>query len=135
MFTVRLLRITLADSHLFRPLTVSHTNHHTNQSILPAVYETGISTKTGLPFSPPLEFRKVLHKNQRAGERTHIQEGKCHSCNKWIPVQGPKDVTVAIREIFWCVDQYLTIFVDTLLSKCFQRYSILTKMDSIQPPT
>ena len=64
---------------------------------------TGISPSTSQPFSPPVAFMRTANPSQlKAGfkakqERTHIEQGKCHKCNKWVAVEGVKDVEVKVR--------------------------------------
>ncbi|CAE6449962.1 unnamed protein product, partial [Rhizoctonia solani] len=65
--------------------------------------QTGLSPKTGLPFSPPITFRQKAHLPSRTKtrERDTIEEGQCHVCKKWVPVESvvPKDVKVP--EMYW----------------------------------
>ena len=67
---------------------------------------------SGLPFSPPLEFRTSARVNAGKHEKTEIMEGKCHRCKKWVPVEGVKDVPSKVREIFWCVFPSPLLFVE-----------------------
>lgn len=74
----------------------------------------GISPK-GQPYSPPLEFRRTEHKPKKStcGRvmvasgavnpviRTVFVEGKCHKCNKWIKLEGPREGSVNVAEIYW----------------------------------
>ncbi|KAI0084414.1 hypothetical protein BDY19DRAFT_898530, partial [Irpex rosettiformis] len=70
-------------------------------------YYHGISPSTGMPFSPPVGFMHTTHLPQsKPGfkskhERSQIEQGKCHKCNKWVAVEGVKDVEVKVKEIFW----------------------------------
>ncbi|EGO23080.1 hypothetical protein SERLADRAFT_362390 [Serpula lacrymans var. lacrymans S7.9] len=64
-------------------------------------YSHGISAMTARPFSPPVAFRVSARRSPGKLERTHILEGKCHKCSKWIAVEGVKDVEVKVKEIFW----------------------------------
>lgn len=52
----------------------------------------GISASTGRPFSPPTSFRLVERPKPGKNEKTHIQQGKCHKCDKWVAVEGIKDL-------------------------------------------
>ncbi|KAK7027327.1 hypothetical protein VNI00_015290 [Paramarasmius palmivorus] len=63
--------------------------------------DTGISAASSLPFSPPLAFRVSRRPRVQKSEKTTIKEGKCHQCQKWIPVEGVKDMEVKVKEIFW----------------------------------
>lgn len=82
-------------------------------------YYHGISSKTGLPFSPPLEFRTISRdstslseedrlpgkpkskSNAKTTSRKKMMEGRCHSCHEWIALQGTKDVEVLVKELYW----------------------------------
>ena len=64
---------------------------------------TGISSKTGAPFSPPVDFRTTPRPDSGAKERKEIIEGLCHKCDKWIPLQGVKNVEVIVKELAWYV--------------------------------
>ena len=61
---------------------------------------TGVAASTARPFSPPTAFRDT--KRQRPGklERTHILEGRCHRCARWVPVQGVRDADAKVRHLF-----------------------------------
>ncbi|CED83050.1 Protein of unknown function DUF4451 [Phaffia rhodozyma] len=65
------------------------------------LFAHGISPVTGLPFSPPIKFRTSQRHLKRPDEKSNITEGLCHKCKGWIPVEGVKDVTVQVPEIFW----------------------------------
>ncbi|KDQ08394.1 hypothetical protein BOTBODRAFT_118674, partial [Botryobasidium botryosum FD-172 SS1] len=66
-------------------------------------YSHGISPKTGLPFSPPIDFRVTKKPNAKLGDKPEVKEGKCHSCKKWIPLVGPRlgEVLVSTRVDLW----------------------------------
>ncbi|KAM5530441.1 hypothetical protein V8D89_015881 [Ganoderma adspersum] len=64
-------------------------------------YYHGISAPTGRPFSPPTAFRTIARVNPSKHEKTHIMEGQCHRCRKWVAIEGVKDVEAKVREIFW----------------------------------
>ncbi|KAF9260367.1 hypothetical protein L218DRAFT_823487, partial [Marasmius fiardii PR-910] len=64
-------------------------------------YMHGISAASALPFLPPLAFRISRRPRALKTEKTVIKEGKCHQCQKWIPVEGVKDMEVKVKEIFW----------------------------------
>lgn len=59
--------------------------------------DTGISATTGRPFSPPTAFRTVGRPKVGKMEKAYLQEGKCHRCKKWVPVEGIKDVPTKVR--------------------------------------
>ncbi|KAJ1022699.1 hypothetical protein NDA18_005037 [Ustilago nuda] len=61
----------------------------------------GISALTGLPFTPPSKFRTESRPNAKPKERRQIIQGLCHSCNKYIDIQGPKETEVKVAEIYW----------------------------------
>ncbi|GAC93750.1 hypothetical protein PHSY_001315 [Pseudozyma hubeiensis SY62] len=61
----------------------------------------GISALTGLPFTPPSHFRLKPRPHSRPTERAEIIQGHCHSCRKWIDMQGPRETEVKVAEIFW----------------------------------
>lgn len=83
-------------------ITVSSTSHVCHGSLSLNGIRTGISPSTGLPFSPPIAFMHSVHvphskpafKSKQ--ERSRIEQGKCHKCNKWVPVEGVKDVEVKV---------------------------------------
>lgn len=60
---------------------------------------SGISATSSGPFSPPIEFRTTERRNPAKHERTHILEGKCHKCMKWIPVESLKDMAIKVNFI------------------------------------
>lgn len=64
-------------------------------------YYHGISPQSFLPFSPPLAFRLSAVQNPAKTEKKEITEGRCHKCDKWVAVDGVKDVEVKVRELFW----------------------------------
>jgi hypothetical protein len=53
-------------------------------------YKHGISPRTHLPFSPPTAFRSVGRIPKNAQERAHMDEGHCHACKKWVPLESVK---------------------------------------------
>ncbi|KAI6144335.1 hypothetical protein BKA82DRAFT_2388383 [Pisolithus tinctorius] len=64
-------------------------------------YGHGISAVSSTPFSPPVSFRTTKRRNPGKRERTHILEGKCHKCKKWIPVESLKELEIKVKEIYW----------------------------------
>ncbi|QRW09918.1 hypothetical protein RhiLY_08917 [Ceratobasidium sp. AG-Ba] len=64
-------------------------------------YYHGICAQTGLPFSPPTAFRLGSRKAANPQEKTEIEEGKCHSCKKWVPVDSVKHLDALVPELFW----------------------------------
>lgn len=64
-------------------------------------YYHGISATSGLPLSPPLKFRLTNRPGHGKIERSKWVEGLCHSCSKWVPCDGVKDVETKVPEIFW----------------------------------
>ncbi|PFH46543.1 hypothetical protein AMATHDRAFT_69608 [Amanita thiersii Skay4041] len=64
-------------------------------------YSHGISASTGLPFSPPTEFRVTTRQNPGKKEKTTIRQGYCHKCLKWVPIEGVKDMETKVKEIYW----------------------------------
>ncbi|KAI6123004.1 hypothetical protein EV401DRAFT_2196124 [Pisolithus croceorrhizus] len=66
-------------------------------------YGHGISAVSCTPFSPPVSFRTTKRRNPGKRERTHIVEGKCHKCKKWIPIESLKDLDIKVKEIYWYV--------------------------------
>lgn len=60
----------------------------------------GISALTGLPFTPPSKFR-IRKRSAKPRERGEIIQGLCHSCKKYIDMQGPKETDVKVAEIYW----------------------------------
>ncbi|KAG8706990.1 hypothetical protein FRC09_002084 [Ceratobasidium sp. 395] len=64
-------------------------------------YYHGISSQTGLPFSPPVAFRTSSRKTAHAREKSKIEEGKCHSCERWIQIESTKHGDVLIPELHW----------------------------------
>ncbi|GBE85746.1 hypothetical protein SCP_0802680 [Sparassis crispa] len=64
-------------------------------------FNHGISASTGLPFSPPMEFRIVARAEVGKHEKARMTQGRCHRCKEWVPIEGIKDVPVKVKEIFW----------------------------------
>ncbi|KAH7107930.1 hypothetical protein BKA62DRAFT_1098 [Auriculariales sp. MPI-PUGE-AT-0066] len=62
----------------------------------------GISASTKLPFSPPIGFRSIRRIGQASKyEKFAVLEGKCHECEKFIPLESMKIGDVKVREIYW----------------------------------
>ena len=66
-------------------------------------YCHGISPLSKAPFSPPTGFQLTDQPAALKNQKTKILTGKCHKCQKWIPVEGPKEVETKVKEIFWYV--------------------------------
>ncbi|KAF8970983.1 hypothetical protein BDZ97DRAFT_1411822 [Flammula alnicola] len=66
-------------------------------------YAHGISASTGRPFSPPTAFRIVPRPNPGKKEKHRIQQGKCDKCDKWVAVEGIKDMESKVKELHWYV--------------------------------
>ncbi|KAF9474504.1 hypothetical protein BDN70DRAFT_815591 [Pholiota conissans] len=64
-------------------------------------YAHGICAATGRPFSPPTAFRIIPRQNPGKKEKVRIQQGKCHKCNKWVAVEGIKDMESKVKELHW----------------------------------
>lgn len=64
-------------------------------------YAHGISASTGRPFSPPTSFRLIERPKPGKNEKRHIQQGKCHKCDKWVAVEGVKDLESKVKELHW----------------------------------
>ncbi|KAG8728714.1 hypothetical protein FRC11_010351, partial [Ceratobasidium sp. 423] len=64
-------------------------------------YYHGLSAQTGLPFSPPIAFRQKKRQRVEVSEREVIEEGKCHVCKKWVPIETVKPLKIMVPEIFW----------------------------------
>ncbi|KAG8714958.1 hypothetical protein FRC08_011196 [Ceratobasidium sp. 394] len=64
-------------------------------------YYHGLCSQTGLPFSPPIAFRHQARKPAQGNERSRIEQGKCHSCKRWVNVEGVKDGDVLVPELHW----------------------------------
>jgi hypothetical protein len=56
----------------------------------------GIAASTARPFSPPTAFRTTPRQRPGKLERTHMLEGRCHRCARWVPVQGVKDADAKV---------------------------------------
>ncbi|ELU41330.1 hypothetical protein AG1IA_04640 [Rhizoctonia solani AG-1 IA] len=69
----------------------------------PFLRPSGLSPKTGLPFSPPMAFRSTPRKTVGAREKAALEEGLCHACQRWIVIEGVKAVEVLVPEIYWYV--------------------------------
>ncbi|CAE6471150.1 unnamed protein product [Rhizoctonia solani] len=76
------------------PRYISQYNYHMQ-------YYHGISPKTGLPFSPPIAFRHHARKPSqiKSQERKVVEEGKCHVCKKWVPIETVK--LADVPELYW----------------------------------
>ncbi|CAL1702434.1 unnamed protein product [Somion occarium] len=55
-------------------------------------YSHGISPLSKAPFSPPVAFQLTDQPSALKNQKTKILKGKCHKCQKWVPVEGPKEV-------------------------------------------
>ncbi|KAH7334013.1 hypothetical protein B0J17DRAFT_577905, partial [Rhizoctonia solani] len=64
-------------------------------------YHAGISPKTGLPFSPPIAFRKTKRKKSqvKALEREVVEQGKCHVCKNWIILESLKLMDIMVSAV------------------------------------
>ncbi|KAI9439422.1 hypothetical protein BJY52DRAFT_1206943 [Lactarius psammicola] len=60
-------------------------------------YFHGIAASTARPFSPPTAFRNTQRQRPGKHERTHMLEGRCHRCARWVPVQGVKDADAKVH--------------------------------------
>lgn len=61
----------------------------------------GISPNTALTFSPPIEFRTAQRTVQgNKNEKDELEEGKCHHCQAWVPVEGIKKVEAKVSQPF-----------------------------------
>ncbi|CUA76515.1 Cell surface glycoprotein 1 [Rhizoctonia solani] len=67
----------------------------------PFLQFSGLSPKTGLPFSPPIAFRSTPRKTVGAREKATLEEGLCHACARWVIIEGVKAVEVLVPEIYW----------------------------------
>ncbi|GAC73058.1 predicted esterase [Moesziomyces antarcticus T-34] len=61
----------------------------------------GVSALTGLPFTPPAEFRVRAQPHAKPKERKQLIQGHCHGCELWIDMQGPKQTDLKVAEIYW----------------------------------
>ncbi|KAI0258247.1 hypothetical protein BC834DRAFT_103416 [Gloeopeniophorella convolvens] len=64
-------------------------------------HKIGISAASAQPFSPPTAFRTTQRPRPGKLERTHMLEGRCHRCKRWVAVQGVKDAEAKVKELFW----------------------------------
>ncbi|GJJ14295.1 hypothetical protein Clacol_008559 [Clathrus columnatus] len=66
-------------------------------------YVHGISSFTGAPFSPPVEFRITKRRpaEVRKHEKTELLQGRCHKCEKWVAIEGVKIGEVKVKELYW----------------------------------
>ncbi|KAF5378199.1 hypothetical protein D9615_007598 [Tricholomella constricta] len=69
----------------------------TGLSCILSIHCTGISASTGLPFSPPVEFRITPRPQAGKNERPEVREARCHHCARWVPVEGIKAVETKVR--------------------------------------
>ncbi|KAI0244421.1 hypothetical protein L0F63_002714 [Massospora cicadina] len=56
-------------------------------------YQHGISSITGKPFRPPLEYR--------INPETELKEALCHKCRNWINSESTRNKPVNVEEIYW----------------------------------
>ena len=47
-----------------------------------------------------MAFRNTLRQRPGKHERTHMLEGRCHRCARWVPVQGVKDADAKVHHPF-----------------------------------
>ncbi|KAJ1303846.1 hypothetical protein OPQ81_008266 [Rhizoctonia solani] len=77
-------------------------------------YYHGICAQTGLPFSPPIAFRKTKRRKAdvKQLEREVVEVGKCHVCKKWIPIESVKTskivASIPILQSLSVIDQDIT---------------------------
>ncbi|KAK7681982.1 hypothetical protein QCA50_014945 [Cerrena zonata] len=64
-------------------------------------YCHGISPSSKAPFSPPIAYKLTDQPTALKNQKPKILKGKCHKCQKWLPVEGPKEVETKVKEIFW----------------------------------
>ncbi|KZO97258.1 hypothetical protein CALVIDRAFT_480192 [Calocera viscosa TUFC12733] len=64
-------------------------------------HHAGISARTGRPFYPPIAFRTSERAVNTKNMKEFMREGRCHRCNKWIPLDGVRSGDVKVKEIFW----------------------------------
>ena len=65
-------------------------------AIVEVYVSPGIAASTARPFSPPTAFRTTPRQRPGKLERTHMLEGRCHRCARWVPVQGVKDANAKV---------------------------------------
>lgn len=82
------------DTALWLKMKVSSYSYHLS-------FFHGINNADGLPFSPPVEIRLVKRCHVAANEKLELKEGRCHQCNKWVPMEGVKMQEVKVPELFW----------------------------------
>ncbi|WAR58055.1 hypothetical protein PtB15_5B287 [Puccinia triticina] len=82
------------DTELWLKMKVSSYSYHLS-------FFHGINNADGLPFSPPVEIRLVKRCHVAANEKLELKEGRCHQCNKWVPMEGVKMQEVKVPELFW----------------------------------
>lgn len=82
-------------SHAERARCVSSRWSHCRALIL--LGRTGISASSKLPFSPPIEFRSLKREVNGRHEKDAVLEGKCHQCQKFIPLEGVKLGDIKVR--------------------------------------
>ncbi|SCV68790.1 BQ2448_911 [Microbotryum intermedium] len=64
-------------------------------------YSHGLSNLTGLPFSPPVRFRRRPTGTKTKDTRDEMTDGLCHKCNEWIPLLSVKKIDTLIPELIW----------------------------------
>ncbi|KAF4583865.1 hypothetical protein EYR40_002360 [Pleurotus pulmonarius] len=64
-------------------------------------YAHGISAMSGRPFSPPVALRTIVRQSPGKKEKPTLQQGKCHKCRKWVPVEGVRETDLKVKEIMW----------------------------------
>ncbi|KAH9458206.1 hypothetical protein Pst134EB_010507 [Puccinia striiformis f. sp. tritici] len=82
------------DTQLWLKMKVSSYSYHLS-------FFHGINNADGLPFSPPVETRRIKRCHVAANEKLELKEGRCHQCNKWVPMEGVKMQDVKVPELFW----------------------------------
>ncbi|KAG0142740.1 hypothetical protein CROQUDRAFT_135389 [Cronartium quercuum f. sp. fusiforme G11] len=82
------------DLNLWLKMKVSSYSYHLG-------FFHGINNADGLPFSPPIQIRLSKRGQVAANEKSELKEGRCHQCNKWIPMEGVKLQEVKVPELFW----------------------------------
>ncbi|KAF5348266.1 hypothetical protein D9756_010460 [Leucocoprinus leucothites] len=101
-------------------------------------YAHGISAATGHPFAPPSAFQVVARPNAAKKERSHILQGKCQKCRKFVPVEGVKDVESKVKELVWwkhAASCYQDTRVDVDEREYFEHDTVFAVMEGYYVPS
>ncbi|KAJ8689028.1 hypothetical protein PTI98_013092 [Pleurotus ostreatus] len=55
----------------------------------------------GQPIFSPVALRTIARQSPGKKEKSTLQQGKCHKCRKWVPIEGVRETDLKVKEIMW----------------------------------